>query len=114
MPDPILRIINGKLHRQLCRISEIPEKSGKHIYIDFERDLALFKVNGTICAVTNVCPHQHFPTISKGVVENGTVTCPMHGWCFDLRSGRNTGSGGSLMTYQVVEFNGFVWIEELL
>jgi nitrite reductase/ring-hydroxylating ferredoxin subunit len=52
-------------------------------------DVAVFDVDGELYAYENACPHQGGP-IGEGVVENGTVTCPWHAWCFDLRSGSMT------------------------
>ncbi len=50
--------------------------------------LALSKVNGTICAIGGVCPHEGGP-LGKGSIENGRVVCPWHGMAFDSCSGKN-------------------------
>jgi nitrite reductase (NADH) small subunit len=52
-------------------------------------DVAIFDVGGELFAYENVCPHQGGP-IGEGEIEGGTVTCPWHAWCFDLRSGKLT------------------------
>ncbi|MBV8332423.1 MAG: Rieske (2Fe-2S) protein [Candidatus Eremiobacteraeota bacterium] len=52
-------------------------------------EVALFDVGGDVVAYENACPHQGGP-IGEGFVENGTVTCPWHAWCFDLRTGTLT------------------------
>jgi nitrite reductase/ring-hydroxylating ferredoxin subunit len=52
-------------------------------------EIALFNVDGTYYALENACPHQGGP-IAEGWVENLTVTCPWHAWCFDLRTGSLT------------------------
>lgn len=52
-------------------------------------DVALFRLNDEIFAYENACPHQGGP-IGEGIVEGGSVTCPWHAWCFDLRSGMLT------------------------
>lgn len=84
---------------------------GTRVYVDVETDIALFRVDGSVLAVTNVCPHKHEATIHAGVVYNGTVTCPMHGWCFELQSGRNVGIGAGLTVYSVIERDGYVWLD---
>jgi nitrite reductase (NADH) small subunit len=52
-------------------------------------EIALFNVDGDYYALENACPHQGGP-IAEGWVENLTVTCPWHAWCFDLRTGSLT------------------------
>ncbi|HEX8807016.1 MAG TPA: Rieske 2Fe-2S domain-containing protein [Candidatus Aquilonibacter sp.] len=52
-------------------------------------EVALFNVDGKYYALENACPHQGGP-IADGWVENLTVTCPWHAWCFDLRTGSLT------------------------
>ncbi|HEX4069847.1 MAG TPA: Rieske 2Fe-2S domain-containing protein, partial [Planctomycetaceae bacterium] len=34
-----------------------------------------------------ICPHQGGP-LADGLVEGTTVTCPWHGWQFDIISGK--------------------------
>lgn len=62
----------------------------------------LFRVGDELFAVRNRCPHQQFEMLHEGVVEGFTVTCPMHGWQFDLRTGAsvNQKSGGRLKTWK--------------
>lgn len=52
-------------------------------------EVALFNVEGEFYALENACPHQGGP-IADGWVEDRTVTCPWHAWCFDLRTGKMT------------------------
>lgn len=51
------------------------------------KTLALANVNGTFCATSNVCPHEGGP-IGEGLLEGPVVTCPWHGWQFDVTSGK--------------------------
>ncbi len=104
------REINGRHCLRLCRSAEVGERRGHRVYVDIETDLALFRLSDGIVAVTNVCPHKREAYIYDGVVLNNTVTCPMHGWCFDLATGKNLGMGGGLRTYPVVEQDGYVWL----
>ena len=46
------------------------------------------KVGEQYCAIANKCPHLGLP-MSKGKVENGTITCPFHGSKFELCTGKN-------------------------
>lgn len=49
--------------------------------------LTLVNVGGTVFAVDDRCPHEG-GSLSRGLVEAGTVRCPVHGACFDLATGR--------------------------
>jgi nitrite reductase (NADH) small subunit len=53
-----------------------------------ERILALFNVAGTINAIDGICPHQGGP-LGQGTLEGCIVTCPWHGWQFDVTTGQN-------------------------
>jgi nitrite reductase/ring-hydroxylating ferredoxin subunit len=53
-----------------------------------ERIIALFNVEGTFYALDGVCPHQGGP-LGKGALAGCILTCPWHGWQFDVTSGRH-------------------------
>jgi len=60
----------------------------------------LFRVGGEFFAVRNRCPHQQFERLHEGDVEGLTVTCPMHGWKFDLRTGASVNADGRLKVWK--------------
>jgi nitrite reductase/ring-hydroxylating ferredoxin subunit len=64
-------------------------------------EIALFKIDGKIYAACNVCPHQHFSKLHEGIIEQKTVTCPMHGWKYDLETGKSVNAAGMLKMYDV-------------
>lgn len=51
-----------------------------------DRIVALFNVDGELHALDGVCPHQGGP-LGKGNLQGAIVTCPWHGWQFDVRNG---------------------------
>ena len=53
-----------------------------------DRVVALFNVEGEYFALDGVCPHQGGP-LGKGALHGCIVTCPWHGWQFDVRSGQH-------------------------
>lgn len=53
-----------------------------------DRIVALFNVDGTFYALDGVCPHQGGP-LGQGDLAGCIVTCPWHGWQFDVRSGQH-------------------------
>jgi 3-phenylpropionate/trans-cinnamate dioxygenase ferredoxin component len=48
--------------------------------------IAVFNVEGALFAISDVCTHAE-ASLSEGQVEGQTVQCPLHGACFDLRTG---------------------------
>ena len=65
--------------------SEIAPGTGK-VVVAGGRVLALFNVVGEFFAVDNSCPHRGGP-LGEGHLTGKIVTCPWHGWQFDLASG---------------------------
>ncbi len=51
-----------------------------------ERVIAIYNVDGEIYALDGVCPHQGGP-LGQGSLDGRTVTCPWHGWQFDVIDG---------------------------
>lgn len=64
-------------------------------------EVAVFHVDGNYYALDNTCIHRGGP-LGDGVCHDSTVTCPWHGWQFDVKSGacRNM-PGESVDTYEV-------------
>jgi len=60
-----------------CRVVEAEGKT-----------LALFNVDGTFYAVDNTCLHRGGP-LGEGELEGKIVTCPWHGWRYDVATGAN-------------------------
>ncbi|HJR77819.1 MAG TPA: Rieske (2Fe-2S) protein [Nitrospiraceae bacterium] len=48
--------------------------------------VALCNVKGTVYALDNTCPHAGGP-IGEGTMVDDVVTCPWHGWQFNVRTG---------------------------
>jgi nitrite reductase/ring-hydroxylating ferredoxin subunit len=51
-----------------------------------DRIVALYNVEGKFYALDGVCPHQGGP-LGKGQLSGCVVTCPWHGWQFDVTNG---------------------------
>lgn len=50
------------------------------------RKIAIFAVEDGVVATTGRCPHAQGP-LHNGEVDGATLTCPWHGWSFNLHSG---------------------------
>ncbi len=53
------------------------------------RLVAVFNVDGAFYAIDNTCLHRGGP-VGDGDLEGTVVTCPWHGWQYDVTTGRNT------------------------
>ncbi|MBI2066565.1 MAG: Rieske 2Fe-2S domain-containing protein [Deltaproteobacteria bacterium] len=65
--------------------SEVPVNEGRVFDVKGQQ-IAVFNVNGQFCAVDNICPHRGGP-LGEGAVQGSVVTCPWHGWQFDVTTG---------------------------
>ena len=50
------------------------------------KTLAIFNVDGQFRAIDNTCLHRGGP-LGEGEVEGNVVTCPWHGWQYNLETG---------------------------
>lgn len=72
---------------EVARLVDCPPGSARELVAD-GRVIALYNVSGTLHALDGVCPHQGGP-LGKGRLDGCVVTCPWHGWQFDVRSGQH-------------------------
>jgi len=70
----------------VAKLSELREGEGRIVVVGSE-EIALFNVAGQVCATTNACPHHGGP-IGDGILDGKIVTCPWHGWEFDVTTGK--------------------------
>ena len=50
--------------------------------------IALFNCKGTFYAIRNTCPHMG-GDLGEGFLAGDVVTCPWHGWRFNIKTGKN-------------------------
>lgn len=61
--------------------------------------IAIANVDGTFYATSNSCPHAGGP-LGEGGLDGCVVTCPYHGWKFDVRDGScQTNPYAKVVTY---------------
>ena len=64
-------------------------------------DVALFNVEGEFYAISNTCLHRGGP-LGEGFLEDDVVTCPWHGWRYNVKTGQNVMiPTAKVATYQV-------------
>ena len=52
-----------------------------------DKSICIVGYEGKLFAVSAICPHQGFD-LSSGWCENGKIICPLHGYSFDLQTGK--------------------------
>ncbi len=68
-----------------CAVADIPENRARIVCLSGER-VAVFKYDGKISAVSNVCQHQNGP-LGEGKIVFGCITCPWHGYQYQPDTG---------------------------
>jgi len=90
-------------------VAAIPENRARIILLAGER-VAIFKYDGKISAVSNVCQHQNGP-LGEGKIVDGCITCPWHGYQYLPDTGASPPPFGERVpTFNVRVKNGHVWI----
>jgi len=70
---------------EACNVDRISEKCATILSLTGER-VAIFRYDGKISAISNVCQHQNGP-LGEGRIIDGCVTCPWHGYQYQPESG---------------------------
>jgi nitrite reductase/ring-hydroxylating ferredoxin subunit len=98
---------------EAASLRDLPPGQGRAVYAG-GRDVALFNLGGEVVAIGNECPHQS-GSLGDGRLEGEIVTCPLHGWEFDARSGVCMTVPGESVPCYPVRIDGdriLVWLDE--
>lgn len=81
MPDPVVQkdfVVVGV-------VSEFTPGQGKMVVVN-GRHVALFRLGEEFFALDNLCLHRGGP-LCDGPIANNVVTCPWHGWSYQIKTG---------------------------
>ena len=67
----------------------MPPGTARRVVVD-GIEIALCNVGGELYAVDDVCTHA-WASLSEGVLVGAQLECPLHGGCFDVRTGAADG-----------------------
>lgn len=70
---------------EVCSVNDIKNDRARIFTLSGER-VAVFKYDGKISAISNVCQHQNGP-LGEGKVVDGCITCPWHGYQYRPNDG---------------------------
>jgi len=73
--------------RRVARIEDIPPGETRYFCLD-EKPLLLAKREGTVYALSGLCPHRQNP-LEGAVLWGDLVDCPWHHFQYDVRTGVN-------------------------
>jgi nitrite reductase (NADH) small subunit len=71
---------------RVAKKDEIPAGSIREFQVEGLR-LAIANVGNKFYAIHNTCLHRGGP-LGDGALQGSTVTCPWHGWQYDVTSGK--------------------------
>ncbi len=96
---------------KIAQTSELSPGKGKVVEAD-GRSIALFNVEGTFYAIDNTCAHRG-GSLGEGELNGDTVTCPLHGANFNVKTGEVTGppAGTGVRSFAVKVEAGDVLVE---
>ncbi|MCX8057532.1 MAG: Rieske 2Fe-2S domain-containing protein [Ignavibacteria bacterium] len=94
---------------KICKVTDIPERKGIRFEID-EHDLAVFKIEGEVFVISNVCPHNHTAQMFNGHLVGYSISCPIHGWKFDLRTGKTLNNNSNIKTYETKILDNYLYV----
>ncbi len=94
--------------KEIAKTNDISPNTAKSFNVD-GNEILIVNYNGSYYAVQAKCTHMG-GDLSKGKLENNTITCPRHSSKFDITTGKNLegpkigpfrGKAKDLRTYEV-------------
>jgi toluene monooxygenase system ferredoxin subunit len=76
--------------RRVCRVADVPENTLKECEAEGGLKLVVANAGGEFVGFQAMCPHQDVP-LCEGLFDGATLTCHMHLWQWDVRSGAPLG-----------------------
>jgi nitrite reductase (NADH) small subunit len=89
-------------------VEDVPMLEGRSVSVGGRR-IAVFRTPEGFRAIEGACPHAGGP-LADGIVADRCVTCPLHGWRFDLDTGEARNADARVRTYEVLERDGELWL----
>jgi nitrite reductase/ring-hydroxylating ferredoxin subunit/multimeric flavodoxin WrbA len=101
----------------LCLVTDIHTGNSKTFSISDEKgihkDIAVFNTDGNFCAISNICLHKGGP-LSQGILEKNIVTCPWHGWKYNVQTGKSPHKGGdSVESFKVHTIGNKLYVDTI-
>jgi nitrite reductase (NADH) small subunit len=76
------------------KVDDVPVGEGRAMIVGDEQ-VAVFRLrDGTLRALSAVCPHGGGP-LADGLLDDNVVVCPLHGYTYDLTTGAEVSNNGA-------------------
>jgi 3-phenylpropionate/trans-cinnamate dioxygenase ferredoxin subunit len=97
----------------VCSVADLPDGEAIRLESGVGQPIAVFNVGGAFYAIDDTCTHQDASLADGYLEDDGTVECPLHASCFDLRTGEPSGPPArvAVRTHTVVVQNETVFVE---
>lgn len=90
---------------KLTSISELPGNNEAKEFSIGEKTVCVANVDGVFSAMDNVCLHRGGP-IGQGVIEDGKVICPWHGWAWHPTTGEAAHNANAKVPVYAIKIEG--------
>lgn len=82
--------VSADTWQRLGRLDDMADGDMRELTLSTGKIVLLVKTEGALHAVCADCPHQDTP-LAEGSLEGTMLTCPLHFWQWDIRSGEEIG-----------------------
>ncbi|MCA9191277.1 MAG: Rieske (2Fe-2S) protein [Planctomycetales bacterium] len=94
---------------KLGAVAEVAVGTAKEFLVD-GRVVAIFHTTDGIFATDGMCAHQGGP-LANGMLDGKCITCPWHGWQYDVSTGNNLLTKKQMLDcYEVELRNEEIWL----
>ncbi len=95
----------------VAALDDIPNDRARIVPMKDGERIAVFKYDGKVSAVSNVCAHQNGP-LGEGKIVDGCITCPWHGYQYNPDNGQSPPPfTEKIPTYKVKIEGGHVFVD---
>lgn len=96
--------------KRVCRVDEVPVGELREIEVEGGLKVVVANAGEAFYACQAICPHQEVP-LCEGLFDGNVLTCHMHLWQWDIRSGAPLGMAESpLQVYDVTVEDGVIYL----
>lgn len=108
-PPPSTTPVDDAGWEQVLSVDELDPDAPVEVFVGGE-PVVVVSLDDGVYALAGTCVHAGGP-MAEGTLEDGILTCPWHGWTFDVRSGITPMREGTrLRTYEVRVTGEAVWV----